>query len=274
MVGVAIGMGCRDRAIPFASTFACFLGRAADQIRMGAVSFANIKYCGSHCGVSIGDDGPSQMALEDLAFFRTLPGGIVLYPTDAVSAERATELAANTRGIVFIRTSRPALPVIYQNNEKFAIGASKVVKHSSSDKFLLVGAGVTLYECLKAQEKLASENIHCAVVDLFCVKPIDGKTLSEQAQRVGGKVVVVEDHYQAGGIGQPNSFSKIHHPLLHRHPTTNLGEAVTSALADLPNVRVHSLHVKELPRSGKPEELLDHYGLSSNHIVEAVKNFH
>jgi len=252
MVGVGIGIGCRDRAIPFASTFACFLERAADQIRMGAVSFANIKYCGSHCGVSIGDDGPSQMALEDLAFFRTIPDGVVLYPADAVSAERATELAANYRGIVFIRSSRPALPVIYKADEKFALGEAKVVRESPKDKVLLVGAGVTLYECLTAQETLAAEGIHCAVVDVFSVKPIDAKTLSQQAQRVGGKVVVVEDHYQAGGVG----------------------EAVASALSDVPNVRVHSLHVKELSRSGKPEELLDRYGISAKHIVNAVKGFH
>lgn len=251
MVGVGIGVGCRARAIPFISTFAAFLGRAADHIRMSAVSFANIKLMGSHCGVSIGEDGPSQMALEDLAQFRAIPQGVVLYPTDAVSAERAVELAANYQGIVYIRASRPALAVLYDNNEQFQIGKAKVLKESGSDKAVLVSSGVTLYECLKAQEKLASEGVNVAVIDLFSIKPLDVQTLVKHAQRVGGKVVTVEDHYQAGGIG----------------------EAVSGALSDLPNVRVHSLHVKELPRSGTPDGLLELYGISSSHIVKAVKNF-
>jgi len=251
MVGVGIGLGCRARTIPFASTFACFLERAADQIRMGAVSFANLKLCGSHCGVSIGEDGPSQMALEDLAFFRTIPNSVVFYPTDAVSAERAVELAANTQGIVFIRVSRPALQVLYPNNEHFEIGVAKVLKESPKDSVLLVGAGVTLYECLKAQEKLAADGVNACVVDLFSVKPLDVKTLSHHAQRVGGKVIVVEDHYQAGG----------------------LGEAVAGALSHLANVRVHGMCVKELPRSGTPDGLLDLYELSAKHICKAAMNF-
>uniref|UniRef100_A0A915ETX9 Transketolase-like pyrimidine-binding domain-containing protein n=1 Tax=Ditylenchus dipsaci TaxID=166011 RepID=A0A915ETX9_9BILA len=211
MVGVGIGVGCRARGIPFVSTFAAFLGRAADQIRMSRLSFANIKLMGSHCGVSIGEDGPSQMALEDLAQFRTIPDGVVFYPTDAVSMEKAVELAANYQGIVYIRASRPALGVIYNNNESFQIGQAKVLKESSSDKALLVSSGVTLYECLKAQEKLAAEGVN-------------------QALKAGGHVVTVEEHYQAGGIG----------------------EAVAGALAHLTNVQVHSLFVKELPRSGSP----------------------
>ncbi|KAI1724843.1 transketolase, thiamine diphosphate binding domain-containing protein [Ditylenchus destructor] len=251
MVGVGIGAGCRARTIPFVSTFAAFLGRAADHIRMSAVSFANIKYVGSHCGVSIGEDGPSQMALEDLAQFRCIPDGVVLYPTDAVSTERAVELAANRQGIVYIRLGRPALGVVYDNNETFQIGKSKVVKESPNDKAVLVGAGVTLYECLKAHDKLAAEGIQTTVIDVFSVKPIDVETLTKHAQRVGGKVVTVEDHYEAGGIG----------------------EAVAGALSNLPNVRVHSLHVKELPRSGTPDGLLDRYKISANHIVNAVKNF-
>ncbi|KAH7730201.1 Transketolase-like protein 2 [Aphelenchoides avenae] len=236
MVGVGVGLGCRARAIPFVSTFAAFLTRAADQIRMGAVSFANVKFAGSHCGVSIGEDGPSQMALEDLALFRAVPDGVVLYPSDAVACERATELAANRQGIVFIRTSRPATPVLRQ---------------SPNDKAVLVGAGVTLFECLKAQEQLASEGVSVAVVDIFSVKPIDHDLLAQQAQRVGGRVITVEDHYQAGGIG----------------------EAVASTLSELSNVRVRSLHIKELPRSGTPDALLDHYGISAKHVVKAVKEF-
>jgi len=251
MVGVGIGLGCRHRAIPFASTFAAFLTRAADQIRMGAVSFANIKYCGSHCGISIGEDGPSQMALEDLAIFRAVPGCVVLYPSDAVSTEYATELASNTEGIVFIRTGRPALPVIYENNEKFEIGKAKVVKQSPNDKVLVVGGGVTTSEALKAHEQLAKEGVHVAVIDLFSVQPIDRETILSHAKRVGGRVVTVEDHYEAGGIG----------------------EAVSSALSDQDGIKIHRLFVKELPRSGAPDALLDRYGISAKHIVNAVKNF-
>ncbi|CAI5447729.1 unnamed protein product [Caenorhabditis angaria] len=252
LVGVAVGAQCRDRVIPFTSTFAAFFTRATDQIRMAAVSFANLKCVGSHVGVSIGEDGPSQMALEDIAIFRSIPNGTVFYPSDAVSAERATELAANTRGIVFIRTSRPALPVIYANDEKFEIGHGKVVKKSEKDSILLIGSCVTLYESLKAAEILEKEGIHAAVIDPFTIKPLDGKLIAEHAQRVGGRVVVTEDHYAAGGIG----------------------EAVSAALADIPNVRVRSLNVKEVPRSGPPDALVDLYGISARHIVEAVKNFH
>jgi len=251
MVGVGIGLGCRGRAIPFASTFAAFLTRAADQIRMGAVSFANIKYCGSHCGISIGEDGPSQMALEDIAIFRAVPGCVVLYPSDAVSTEYATELVSNTHGIAFIRTGRPALPVIYENNEKFEIGKAKVVKQSKEDKIVIVAGGVTLNESVKAQEQLAKEGVHVAVIDLFSIQPIDRDTLVTQAKRVGGRVITVEDHYEPGGIG----------------------EAVSGALADEEGIRVHRLFVKEVPRSGAPDALLDRYGISSKHIVNAVKNF-
>jgi len=191
------------------------------------------------------------MALEDLAQFRAIPDAVVFYPTDAVSTERAVELAANYQGIVYIRASRPALSVLYDNNETFQIGKAKVLRQSNSDKVVLVSAGVTLYECLKAQEKLASEGVNVAVVDLFSVKPIDSETLVQHAQRVGGKVVTVEEHYQAGG----------------------LGEAVAGALAHLTNVQVHSLFVKELPRSGTPDGLLEKYGISASHIVNAVKHF-
>ncbi|CAD5218101.1 unnamed protein product [Bursaphelenchus okinawaensis] len=251
MVGAAIGLSCRDRAIPFASTFAAFLTRAADQIRMGAVCFANVKFVGSHCGISIGEDGPSQMALEDIALFRAVPGSVVLYPSDAVSTEYATELAANHRGIVFIRTGRPALPVIYNNDEKFEIGQSKVVKKSDQDKVLIVAGGVTLNEALKAAEQLAKDGVNAAVLDIFCVQPIDRKTLLEQAKRVGGKVLTVEDHYQPGGIG----------------------EAVSAALADETDIVIRRLFVKEVPRSGAPDALLDRFGISSKHIVAEAKKF-
>lgn len=251
MVGVGVGLSCRGRSIPHISTFAAFFTRAGDQIRMAAVSFANTKFTGSHVGVSIGEDGPSQMGLEDLALFRALPNSVVLYPTDAVSAEYATQLAANFDGITYTRVSRPNTPVIYANNEVFEIGKCKVIRETPADKLLLVGAGVTLYECLKAHDLLNSEGINLAVIDLFSVKPIDVETLSKHAKRVGGKVLTVEDHYQAGGIG----------------------EAVALALADFPNVRVRSLFVTELPRSGTPDGLMDLYGISAKKIVSAVKNY-
>jgi transketolase len=251
MVGVAVGMSCRGRTIPHASTFAVFFTRAADQIRMGAISFANVKFAGSHAGVSIGEDGPSQMGLEDLALFRSIPNCLVLYPTDAVSAEYATELAANYKGITFTRTGRPNTPVIYSNDEKFEIGKCKVIRQTPQDKYLLIGAGVTLYECIKAHDILSSEGIEVAVIDLFSIKPLDNTTLIEQAKRVGGKVLTVEDHYQSGGIG----------------------EAVSFALADIPNIRVRSLCVKEIPRSGTSDELMDLYGISAKKIIAAVKNY-
>ncbi|CAJ0602792.1 unnamed protein product [Cylicocyclus nassatus] len=250
LVGVAVGAQCRDRTIPFTSTFAAFFTRACDQIRMAAVSFANLKCAGSHVGVSIGEDGPSQMALEDLALFRTLPGSTVFYPTDAVAAERATELAANIKGIVFIRTGRPALPVLYDNNELFAVGQAKVLKESPNDKMLLIGAGVTIYEIMKAADQLEKEGLHCCIIDPFTIKPLDEATIVKHAQRTGGRILTVEDHYPAGGIG----------------------EAVAACVAKH-GIRVKSLCVNDVPRSGKPDELLDMFGISARHIVEAVKKY-
>ncbi|VDM67026.1 unnamed protein product, partial [Strongylus vulgaris] len=259
LVGVAVGAQCRDRTIPFTSTFAAFFTRACDQIRMAAVSFANLKCAGSHVGVSIGEDGPSQMALEDLALFRAVPGSTVFYPTDAVSAERATELAANIKGIVFIRTGRPALPVLYDNNEPFAVGKAKacfyndlcpIVKMSPNDKITLIGAGVTIYEIMKAADELEKQGVHCCIIDPFTIKPLDEATIVEHAKRTGGKIITVEDHYPAGGIG----------------------EAVSACVSDH-GIRVHSLCVQDVPRSGKPEELIDLFGISARHIVEAVKKF-
>ncbi|VDK47804.1 unnamed protein product [Anisakis simplex] len=251
LVGVAIGAGCRGRTIPFTSTFAAFFTRATDQLRMGAVSFANLKCAGSHVGVSIGEDGPSQMALEDLSIFRAIPSSIVFYPSDGVSCERAAELAANTPGIVFIRTSRPANPIIYDNNEHFEIGKGKVVRESSDDKIVLIGAGVTLFECLKAADKLAAEGVHACVIDPFTIKPIDKALIVQHAKRVGGRVLTVEDHYPAGGIG----------------------EAVCAAVSDEAGIRVRSLCVTDVPRSGPPDLLLDMYGISASKIVDAVHHF-
>nr|XP_033192307.1 transketolase-like protein 2 isoform X2 [Bombus vancouverensis nearcticus] len=249
VVGVAIGAACRDRTVAFVSAFATFFTRAFDQIRMGAISQTNVNFVGSHCGVSIGEDGPSQMGLEDIAMFRTIPGSTVFYPSDAVSTERAIELAANTKGICFIRTSRPATAVIYENEEPFAVGKGKVVKSSPKDQVLVVGAGVTLYEALKAADELSKVGVNVRVIDPFTIKPLDAQLIVKNAKEVGGRIVTVEDHYAEGG----------------------LGEAVLSAVALERNVVVKKLAVTEVPRSGPPNVLLDKYGINASKIVVAVQ---
>ncbi|ODN02005.1 Transketolase-like protein 2 [Orchesella cincta] len=248
LVGVAIGVACRDRAVTFASTFACFFSRAFDQIRMGAISQTNLNCCGSHAGVSIGEDGPSQMGLEDIALFRSIAGSTVFYPSDAVSAERAVELAANTKGICFIRTSRPNTAVLYENDAVFQVGKARVVRKSDSDKILLIGAGITLYEALAAADELAKSGINARVIDPFTIKPLDSAII-EHAKAAGGKVVTVEDHYPEGGIG----------------------EAVSSLLSGLPNVVVKKLAVTEIPRSGPPTVLIEKYGIGASSVLKAAQ---
>jgi transketolase len=250
LVGVAIGAACRDRTIAFVSTFATFFTRAYDQIRMGAISQTNVNFVGSHCGCSIGEDGPSQMGLEDIALFRTIPGSTVFYPADAVSTERSVELAANTKGVCFIRTSRPATAVIYANNEKFNIGEAKIVKQSATDQVLLIGAGITLYEAFTASAELEKSGIHARVLDPFTIKPLDRAAIIRNASECGGRIVVVEDHYKEGG----------------------LGEAVMAAVADVRNIVVKHLAVPDVPRSGPPSVLIDMYGISAKHIVTAVSD--
>lgn len=250
MVGVGIGCATRDRTIAFASAFACFLSRAYDQIRMGAISQTKLKLAGSHVGVSIGEDGPSQMALEDLAMFRAVNNCVVFYPSDAVSCERAVELAANHPAMVYIRTSRPATLSVYPNNEPFQIGKGKVVRESGNDQCLLIGAGITLHECLKAHDALKAEGIAVRVFDPFCIKPIDAEGIIANAKACGGKIVTVEDHYPEGG----------------------LGEAVSGAISMESGMRVKRLAVTGLPRSGPSAALLEMFGVSSKHIIDAVKN--
>ncbi|KAG5449982.1 Transketolase [Clonorchis sinensis] len=252
LVGVGIGCAVRQRTIPFVSTFGAFLTRAFDQIRMGAISQTNCNFSGSHCGVSIGEDGPSQMALEDLAMFRSVMGSTVFYPSDAVSTERAVELAANTLGICFIRTGRPNHPVIYNPNETFAIGHGKVVRSSGprSDRITIVAAGVTLFESLKAAELLANDGIEVRVIDPFTIKPMDSELLRKSVEETCNHLVTVEDHAPEGGIG----------------------DAVEQALSQVgvPHT-VHRMAVREVPRSGKPEELLHKYGIDKNAIYLLVK---
>ncbi len=246
MVGAAMGLAARG-AIPFPSTFACFLTRAYDFIRMAAISNLNVKLAGSHAGVSIGEDGPSQMALEDLAMMRAQPNFTVLYPSDAVSCESLVNTVASVAGPAYIRLSRPKTPVIYSSDERFPIGGSKVVRESSRDIATVVAAGVTLFETLEAFEILAARGLSIRVVDLYSVQPIDESTLIAAARATNGLVITVEDHYAAGGIG----------------------DAVAAAVAGA-GITVHRLAVREIPRSGKPQELLDRYGISAAHIVSTV----
>ncbi|XP_072277049.1 transketolase [Pyxicephalus adspersus] len=250
MVSVAVGSTTRDRTVAFASAFATFFTRAFDQIRMAAISESNINLCGSHCGVSIGEDGASQMGLEDLSMFRTVPNSTVFYPSDAVSTEKAVELAANTKGICFIRTSRPENTVIYNNNEEFKIGQAKVVQQSKDDQVTIIGAGVTLHEALAAAEQLSKKDkIHVRVIDPFTIKPLDKQTILDNAKATKGRILTVEDHYHQGGIG----------------------EAVAAAVVGQPGITVKSLAVSGVPRSGKPAELLKMFGIDKDAIVEAVK---
>jgi len=246
MAAAALGLSLRGR-VPFVSTFAAFLTRAFDQIRMCQYSDCNIKFCGSHAGVSIGADGSSQMGLEDIAMFRTLLGGVVLYPSDAVSAERLVEAAAKHRGIVYLRTTREETPVLYGYDEEFPIGGSKVLRTSESDAAVVVAAGITLHEALAAYEELKKEGIFIGVIDLYSVKPLDTRTLAAAA-RASRRLITVEDHFSEGG----------------------LGEAVRSALASVP-AEIHSLAVRKMPRSGRPEELLDYEEISRGAIVKKVK---
>lgn len=247
MVGMASGFSAVGK-VPFVSTFACFLTRAFDQIRMAAISRANIKFCGSHAGVSIGEDGPSQMGLEDIAMFRTIPDAAVLVPADAVAAERCVVLAAARPGIVYLRTARPATPVIYERDQTFRIGGSQILKESTDDRATIVAAGITVHEALRAAERLARDGIPVRVLDCYSIKPIDKSVLIRAAEETG-IIITVEDHYPEGG----------------------LGEAVLAAIANYPVRAFTRLAVTGLPRSGSSAELLDHFGISANRIVEAVR---
>jgi len=250
LVGAAIGMACRDRTIAFASTFAAFFSRAYDHIRMGAISQTNVNLVGSHCGISIGPDGPSQMALEDIAMFRAIPTCSVFYPSDAISAAYSIKIAANTPGMCFIRTTREDTPVLYTGSEGFACGKSIILKENTADQVVVIGAGITLHEALKAYEKLAAEGIYIKVVDIFCVKPVDKELILGAARSCNGKIITVEDHYPEGGIG----------------------EAVAGALSEEMGIVIKKLAVNSIPYSGKSGDLLDRFNINSRAIVEAVKS--
>jgi transketolase len=247
MVGVATGFAARGK-VPFASTFATFFSRAFDQVRVAGISTANIKLAGSHVGVSIGEDGPSQMGLEDLAMMRAVAGSTVLYPSDAVSAEKLMDQMAVHKGICFLRTSRPKTPVLYNNEEPFPIGGAKVLRQEPNDKVTVVAAGVTLTEALKAADALKQEGIGITVIDAYSVKPLAKDVILSAAQKTNNLILTVEDHYSEGG----------------------LGDAVAGELGSS-GVRVHKLAVYELPHSGKAEELMAKYGIDAHAISQKVK---
>jgi transketolase len=246
MVGAGLGFARRGK-IPFLSTFAAFFTRAFDQIRMSQYSGANMKFCGSHAGVSIGEDGPSQMGLEDLAMFRAILGSVVLYPSDAVSTEKLVEEAARHQGMVYIRTTRMNTPIIYKNDDLFPIGGSKVLRKSNNDQATVIAAGITLHKALLAHEKLKKEGIFIRVIDLYSIKPMDKSTVLDAAVSTQA-IITVEDHFAEGG----------------------LGEAVKSAVSSL-KIPVYSFSVRKMPKSGKPEELLDYEEISMNAIIQKVK---
>lgn len=249
LVAAAVGMSVRHK-IPFASTFAAFFTRAYDFIRMAAISRANIRLSGSHAGVSIGEDGPSQMALEDLAMMRCVFGSTVLYPSDPNQTAQLVEQMANHNGIVYMRTTREKTPVLYSPDEQFQVGGSKVVHQSANDQLTIVAAGITLHEALKAYDQLKSQRVTVRVIDAYSVKPMDEETLLAAAQEAGNKFIVVEDHWPEGG----------------------LGDAVIDVFtqSDGPMPQVIKLAVQSMPGSGTPAELMEEAGISAHHIVEAV----
>ncbi len=246
LVAVAMGFATRGH-IPFASTFATFFTRAADQIRVAGISQTNLKLVGSHVGISIGEDGPSQMALEDLALMRAIVGSTVLYPAEAVATEKLLEQMAAHKGVCFLRTSRPKTPVIYGNDEQFPIGGAKVLREGS--KVTVVGAGVTLFEALKAADTLKAEGITITVIDAYSVKPLGKKEILAAAKKTNNTVITVEDHYSEGG----------------------LGDAVAGELS-CEGVKVHKLAVVGIPRSGHAAELMAAFGIDAAAIVKKVKS--
>jgi transketolase len=248
LLAAAVGLSAREWN-PFASTFAAFFARAYDFIRMAAISRANLRLAGSHAGVSIGEDGPSQMALEDIASLRAIHSSTVLQPCDANQTAKLVAAMADTEGIVFLRTLRPNTPVIYDADEEFEIGGSRVLRSTVTDDVTIVASGVTVHEALEAAETLAEEDIGARVIDLYSIKPIDAETLQAAAEATG-RIVTVEDHFPDGGVG----------------------DAVLAALAEKgEQARVVKLAVTDMPHSGKPDELLSAFGIDSAHIADAAR---
>lgn len=247
MIGAAVGLSVRGK-LPLVATFAAFFTRAFDQLRMAQYSQVNLKLVGSHAGVSIGEDGPSQMGLEDIALFRTLLGSTIFYPADRVACQKLTQVMLETPGIVYLRTTRKATPVIYSPEEEFIAGGSKVLTQTANDQLTVVAAGITLFEALQAQAELERKNINIRVIDLYSIKPIDVETLRTAAYETKA-ILTVEDHFAAGG----------------------LGEAVRSALSGV-RVLIHSLAVKKTPCSGRPSELINYEEISAQAIINKIKS--
>jgi len=248
MVGVSSGLELRGK-IPFCATFGAFFTRTFDQLRMAAIGRSAIRVIGTHCGVSIGADGPSQMALEDIGLFRSLPGSIVLYPGDGVSSYKLMPIAANYKGgISYIRATREDTPILYGLDEEFHLGGCKVLKQSDSDQALIIAAGITVVEALAAYDTLKAQGINVSLIDLYSVKPFDTKTVTEIAKKSKGRIITVEDHYRAGGIG----------------------ETVASELVN-EGLHFKILCVNELSRSGTCQELLEYAKIDRKTIIEAVK---
>lgn len=247
MVSMAVGLSRRGKKV-FCSTFACFFTRAFDQLRMAAIGEANIALVGSHAGVSIGADGPSQMGLEDIAMIRALPGSVVLHPCDAVSTWKLVGAMNNYTGISYLRTLRPQTPVIYPNEEVFEIGGCKVLRFYEDADACVVTAGYPVFEALKAHDALLKKNIRISVIDLYSIKPLDAQTVIAVGRTAHGRIITVEDHYPTGG----------------------LGEAVTSVLCN-EGFQITSLSVKNLPHSGTPEELYAYEGINAAAIERAVR---
>jgi transketolase len=250
MVASATGLAVRGYHA-FASTFAAFLTRAYDFIRMGSISAADLRLMGSHAGVEIGADGPSQMALEDLAMMRAVHGSTVLYPADGTSTVALVEVMLATQGISYLRTTRGSYPGLYPAGEPFGVGGSKVLRSSENDQVTLVGAGVTLHACLRAADVLAGEGISARVIDCYSVKPIDAATLTAAVDATAGRIVIAEDHHPEGG----------------------LGEAVADALLEAGQQNLHVAHlaVRGMPGSGTGEELMAWAGIDTDHIAAAAR---
>ncbi len=248
MVSMAVGLASRGK-LPFVSTFASFITRAHDQIRMAAIGRSNIKIVGSHAGVSIGEDGPSQMGLEDIALMRTVPESVILYPCDAVSTQNCVELMANyNSGISYLRTTRGATACIYDPSEKFELGGFKVLKKSSQDLVCIIAAGITVFEALRAHELLDKKGIKARIIDLYCVKPINAQTLAKEISESSGRLITVEDSYIEGGIG----------------------EAICTALKNR-SFYIEHMAVTKLPRSGSPEELLAFEEIDHQSIINMTE---
>ncbi len=273
MISAALGMA-KLGFIPFVSSFAAFLTRSFDQLRMAQYSNPNLKIVGSHAGVSIGPDGPSQMGLEDLAMMRAIKDSTIFYPSDAVACFKLTELAAETQGLIYIRTTREKTEVIYKPDEKFEIGGFKLhqlkpqnAKVKLTDQkatVIIISAGITVYEGLKAQKQLADEGVAVDVIDLYCIKPISAKLKSVIASHSSAptNIIVVEDHYPAGGLGEAVLSTLI----------TNYQISKAKQIPITNNLNFYHLCVRKTPRSGTKEELLAYEEIDVDSIINLVKN--